>query len=222
MNLDRIDQQPGELNQLESALAERHDELARVVTDLRHLYETYCEKARADVSILTEENAGLRQALAEKEQQESDTDVDARPPEVLQEIDSLKAENHGLRQRLQEREDLLDELRQEAEAPREAFDVESYESELNRYRQQLEADRQKLNAEMQQLRTRNEEVDEATREMEMEFSRERAELARERTRLERLREEVRAELEHMQRGTPMRESMMSVHRLRESINSKGN
>jgi hypothetical protein len=56
--------------------------------------------------------------------------------------------------------------------------------------------------------------------MEMAMSKERAELARERMRLDRLREEVRGELERMQRDNPMRESLATVSKLREEINSK--
>jgi chromosome segregation ATPase len=204
------------LDQIESALAGGYADLARIATELRQLHEEYCEQARVNLATLVEENQELHRRLSEKDGQYSDTAVDARLPAVMQELQSLKAENHRLRRDLGEREALLEEQRQEA-APPEAGDLESFEAELNRYRQQLAADRQKLNVELQHIRQRNEELDEATREMEMEFSRERAELARERTRLERLREEVRAELERVQRDMPMRESMMSVHRLRESI-----
>jgi DNA repair exonuclease SbcCD ATPase subunit len=211
-------QQPYGLDALESALAEKHGDLAQVAADLRQLNEEFCERARVNLATLVEENEGLRRLLAEKEAN-SGTVADANPLDLdaVQEFEKLRAENQRLRRGLEEKEELLDGLRREAEAPREAVDLESFEAELNRYRQQLESDRQKVNAELQHLRTRNEELDEATREMEMEFSRERAELARERTKLERLREEVRAELERMQRDVPMRESMMSVHRLRESI-----
>jgi hypothetical protein len=201
------------LDQLESALAERHADLAHIAADLRQLYERYCEQARSNLATRVEENEALRGKLA---QPANDTVVDAKAPELLEELQEQKAENQRLRRDLQENEQLLAELRQEA-GPREAADLDSFEAELNRYRQQLEADRQKVNAELQHLRTRNEELDEATREMEMEFSRERADLARERTKLERLREEVRAELERVQRDLPMRESMMSVHGLRESL-----
>jgi DNA repair exonuclease SbcCD ATPase subunit len=221
LDLDAVagNQQPHGLDQLESVLADRHEDLTRVATDLRQLYEDYCTQARVSVATLVRENEELRRLLGENGREEVDTVVDPRLPEVLQEVEKLRAENHHLRRGLQEKEELLDELRREAE-PREAVDLESFEAELNRYRQQLEADRQKVNAELQHLRTRNEELDEATREMEMEFSRERAELARERTKLERLREEVRAELERMQRDVPMRESMMSVNRLRDSITQR--
>jgi hypothetical protein len=73
---------------------------------------------------------------------------------------------------------------------------------------------------MEQIKTRNQELDDATREMEMDFSRERAELARERTRLERLREEVRVETERLQRDHGVRESLVSVQRLREGFSPK--
>src|SRR5262249_27266187 len=68
-----------------------------------------------------------------------------------------------------------------------------------------------------QLRLRNDEVDEATRDMELQLSRERAELARERTRLERLREEVKSDLEKLQRESGMRDSLTPVQRLRGEI-----
>ena len=104
--------------------------------------------------------------------------------------------------------------------PASEADVDSIEAELNEFRKQLEVDRQKLNAEIQQIRTRNEELDEATREMEMEMSRERAELARERQRLERLRDEVKVDLERLQRDGGMRESLAPVQRLREEMHNK--
>ena len=77
-----------------------------------------------------------------------------------------------------------------------------------------------MNAEIEQLRFRNQELDEATREMEMEMSRESAELARERTRLDRLRDEVRHELERVQRDGGVRQSLVPVQRLREEMTQR--
>ena len=96
-------------------------------------------------------------------------------------------------------------------------DPESYESELNRFRKELEADRNKLNGEITSLRVRNQELDEATREMEMEMSRERAEMARERIRLDRLRDEIKVDMERMQREQEVRGTLGAVHKLREEI-----
>jgi DNA repair exonuclease SbcCD ATPase subunit len=212
-----VDQPDPDLRQLEASLAERHAELAHVVNELGQLYNVFAERSRTDIATLINENEGLRKELVEKDQRASDTVSDAGFPEFLQELELFKEENQRLRELLQEKQELLEEARRDAEAPREPIDLDSYEAELHRDRQQLEADRQKLNKELQQVRLRNEDLDEARREMEMEFSRERADLARERTRLERLREEVRAELERFQRDGGVRESLMSVHRLRESI-----
>ncbi|MBI3408100.1 MAG: FHA domain-containing protein [Planctomycetes bacterium] len=97
------------------------------------------------------------------------------------------------------------------------LDLENYETELNQYRHQLETDRTRLNAEIEQLRGRNHELDQATREMEMEMSRERAELARERTRLDRLRDEVKTDLERMQRDASVRQDLAPVQKLREEL-----
>jgi hypothetical protein len=124
---------------------------------------------------------------------------------------------------MEEKEAALQELQQQVQ-PRDpetsGFDLAAYETELNRYRQQLETDRAKLNSEIEQLRQRNQELDEATREMEMELSRERAELARERTRLDRMREEVKGELERVQRDGTMRQNLAPVHKLRDEITQR--
>lgn len=146
-------------------------------------------------------------------------------------IAKLRQDNEQLRKlvgdkdkMLQERDKQVSELQRRLErsgsAASEAVDLETYEAELNRYRQQLDSDRARLTGEMDALRQRNAELDEATREMEMEMSRERAELARERMRLDRLRDEVRSEMERMQREAGVRESLASVHKLREEMNGK--
>ena len=70
------------------------------------------------------------------------------------------------------------------------------------------------------LRDRNKELDEAIREMEMEMSKERAELGRERIRLERVREEVKADAERLQRELAVRDSMAPVQKLRDELAQK--
>ena len=132
---------------------------------------------------------------------------------------------------LQEKDSAALDLRQQLEqvkeqapsvpaARSENMDLERYEAELNQFRQQLESDRAKLSKEFEQLRLRNAELDEATREMEMAMSKERAELGRERIRLDRLREEVRNDVERAQRDGGMRESLAPVNKLREEITQK--
>jgi adenylate cyclase len=164
-------------------------------------------------------------------------------------VEELRKDNDLLRLLLDEKEQVLEQLRQELQsrqgepgqgdpgqrqpdqgdpgqgqpaAPRSAhsLDLDSYEAELNRDRQQLEAERGKLNQEIEQLRVRNEELDGATREMEMEMSKERADLARERVRLDRLREEIRSEVERVQRDAGIRETLAPVHKLREELAQK--
>ena len=70
------------------------------------------------------------------------------------------------------------------------------------------------------LRERNKELDEAIREMEMEMSKERAELGRERIRLERVRDEVKADSERLQRELAVRDSMAPVQKLRDELMQK--
>jgi pSer/pThr/pTyr-binding forkhead associated (FHA) protein len=137
-------------------------------------------------------------------------------------LEKLKAENECLSQLLQSKEQEIGTLKKDATpvAPgtlRES-DLENYEAELNQYRRQLDTDRAKLNVEIEQVRQRNVELDESVRDMEMDMSRERAELARERMRLDRLREEVRIEMERLQRDGGVRESLVSVQKLREEMN----
>ena len=210
-----LEQQRLAQEQAEKSLREQRAELVRMMADLRHMHDTIRSQKGVDVLALREENEHLRSQLTQSPSGSS--------PKLLAEIKELQEENLRLRQLLQEQRELLEELKKTQvvpAAPRESADLDHYEAELNTYRQHLEADRQKLDEEMEQIKVRNQELDEATREMEMEFSRERAELARERTRLERLREEVRVETERLQRDNGMRESLVSVQRLREGISPK--
>jgi hypothetical protein len=189
-----------------------------MMADLRKMHDAIRSQKNADVQALLEENERLKMQLSE-----SAGNAAGEPsPKLLDEIKELQEENLRLRDLLQEQRELLEELKNApaARAPRDNADLENFETELNRYQQELEADRQKLDEETEQIKVRSQELDEATREMEMEFSRERAELARERTRLERLREEVRVETERMQRDGSVRESLVSVQRLRDGMNQK--
>ncbi len=225
-----LEKQRAALGQAEAALREQRSELGRMMGDLRALQEAIKKQQGANVQALTSENEELRRMLDEYERRLVEL-VDNRPADLSKDVADLKAENEELRQLLAEKEGLINELRErieklqaqpkvEAAAPRESMDLESYEAELNQYRQQLEVDRAKLNKEIEQLRSRNAELDDATREMEMEMSKERAELGRERIRLDRLREEVRSELERIQRDATMKESLAPVHKLREEMIQK--
>src|SRR5438067_192552 len=105
---------------------------------------------------------------------------------------------------LERAQGLLEEQR--AELARWIADLQSVQASLG---QEGAGDGQPLIAENEELR-----------EMEMEMSRERAELARERQRLERLRDEVKVDLERLQRDGGMRESLAPVQRLREEMHGK--
>ena len=54
----------------------------------------------------------------------------------------------------------------------------------------------------------------------MEMSKERAELARERMRLERVREEIKTDMDKMQREASVRDSLAGVQKLRDEMNGK--
>ena len=171
------------------------------------------EDARAEVDL-------LRELLEDREKQLGEAQVQLATKGAGEgDLDSIVAENDLLKKLLAEKDELVDELRVKA-APKpakSATELERYESELNEDRRQLEAERSKLHTEIEALRQRNQELDEATRELEMEMSRERAELARERMRMERMRDELKTDMEKMQREMGVRESLAPVQRLRDEM-----
>jgi chromosome segregation ATPase len=225
-----LEQQRAALSQAEVALREQRSELSRMMSDLRGLQESIKKQQGADVQALTRENEELRGLLEDYERRLADM-VASQALDQSKDLENLKGENELFRQLLEEKDGLVQDLKHQVEelknrpeakpaAVPQDMDLESFETELNQYRQQLEVDRAKLNKEIEQLRFRNAELDEATREMEMEMSKERAELARERTRLDRMREEVRSELERVQRDATMRDSLAPVQKLREEMAQK--
>ncbi len=168
------------------------------------------DELRSEINLLHEELERTEAKLHDVQVPPASDDSNA--------IAALAAENEDLKRIVAEKARLIEEL--EAEGPgaeKSESDLTRYESELNVFRRQLEGDRAKLNKEVEMLRERNQELDEAVREMEMELSKERAELARERIRLERVREEVKGDMERLQREAAMRDSMASVQKLRDEL-----
>lgn len=199
-----------------------------------------------ELAILKSENESLRMSLAKAEtsaaapgvdndevQQENkvlrrlldEAEADLRqfkngaPAASDVDVGAFQKELEALRGELAEKVNLIAELKEDAKNIA-VGDPESYEAELNRFRKELEADRTRLNKEIESLRQRNCELDDATRELEMELSRERAEMARERIRLDRLRDEVKADMERLQRDQENRGALGGVQKLREEIAQK--
>jgi pSer/pThr/pTyr-binding forkhead associated (FHA) protein len=196
-----------------ATLDSRVSDLARENEDLRHLLhdaEAKLEKAEQTHSMRPSSGAGFGSGfgLAEKHDNPADFEL-------------LNNEIRLLKELLGEKDIEIRELT-EASDKSSMGDTETYEAELNRFRKELEADRNKLNDEITSLRVRNQELDEATREMEMEMSRERAEMARERIRLDRLRDEIKVDMERMQREQEVRGTLGAVHKLRDEIKANGN
>lgn len=236
------------LAHVEAGLDEQRQSLALLMGEMAKIHKalqashgqagSQVSSAASDKA-LGDENAKLKTRIRELESQVARSRDRGNDSELLRHLRLLESEEPGadpavqarlqgeidqLNQLLQEREKEIDALKKQAtpvaKGTLRESDLENYESELNQYRRQLETDREKLNAEIEQLRERNAELDEAVREMEMEMSRERAELARERTRLDRMREDVRLEMERLQRDGPVRESLASVQKLREEMNQR--
>jgi len=232
----------GELRQLQEELRRPHKaELQTLAAEnerLRHAVTEYAarltqpaetEAPTRELDDARAEAELLRELLDERERQLAELHNllgTAEPAGSLGASEArlapLQAENDLLKQLLAEKDSLVEELREKA-APKpakSASELERYEAELNEYRLQMEADQGKLTRELEQLRVRNQELDDATREMEMEMSRERAEMGRERIRVERMRDELKTDMEKMQREMSVRECLAPVQRLRDEMAQK--
>src|SRR5262249_16246256 len=211
------------ITQAENAMREQRNVLTRMMTELRQIQENVSKQQCEELEALRRENEELRAALELREHQQASAWADAPAPHA-DELNELRAGIDDLHRQLQEKDALLHELQEKQanpeDTPQPIGDVDAYEAELNQFRRQLEADRQALNQEIEQMRQRNTELDEATREMELELSRERAELSRERARVDRVREEVRLELDRMQRDNTVRERLAPVNRLKEEMSGR--
>lgn len=213
-------------------LRAENQQLRQILTEHEQRLAAEHTAAPPDLQQLRDENELLRQLLQEKDkfveeirQMPAPTAGDVAP-ELRERLDSQEKEIQQLRDAAATLEKQLAEQRQQQAAapalpPLEDMDLDSLEAELNRERQRIHAERAKLNKEIESLRVRNTELDEATRELEMELSRERAEMARERIRLDRMREEIKSEMERLQRDGGVRESLNSVQRLREEMKTAG-
>lgn len=216
----------------DAELREENNQLRQILTEYeqRLAAEPSTPDASTDAQ-LREENELLRQLLQEKEKAIEDVRRHASngsaetPQDVRQQLEAQELELTRLQQIVGKLEQqLIEEQARKAqadEAPAENLDLDSLEAELNRERRQIAAERAKLGKEIESLRSRNAELDDATRELEMELSRERAEMARERMRLDRMRDEIKNEIERLQRDGGVRESLASVQRLREDIKTAG-
>ncbi len=246
----KLDEQRAAAGQKDAQLKAQRSELTRMMTELKRMQEEFRQHQKVDVQEILLENQTLREQVQAFEQRpveqraapdhglleqlraENETLrqlLHAAPApakgdplsaeelnRILHDMELVRAENDQLRQLLGEREPAAEDQ----EPPKQANDLESYETELNEFRRQLETDRSRMVQEIEQLRLRNQDLDEARREMEMELSRERAELARERMRLDRMRDEVKSDMDRMQRELSVRDSMAQVQKLRDEINQK--
>jgi chromosome segregation ATPase len=220
--LARLGEQQTALAQVEETVRRQRQDLGDVLIALQEGRPAGDSASEGEVRQLRAEMEQLKQFLAtvEHEREQAATAL----AEAQAAATTTAADNTGevelLRRQLKEMDALLEEARAKPAEPPVEKDVDSYEADLNEFRRQLESDRSKLTKEIEQLRARNKELDETTRELELEMSRERAELARERQRLERLRDDVRQELERIQRDGGLRDRLTPVQNLRDEINQR--
>jgi hypothetical protein len=85
------------------------------------------------------------------------------------------------------------------------------------FRRQLEADRLEVAEQIELVRERQDEVEELGRRTELELARERAMLSRERVQLDRLREEIRIDMERLQRESGARQALSVLQKLNDEI-----
>jgi chromosome segregation ATPase len=114
---------------------------------------------------------------------------------------TLREEITSLRQQLDEEIALIERLQRATPEPApvtpDPTELAAYETELNEFRQQLQADRLELDQEIQQLRDQDDLVIAAPQALPMQM-RERAPLAGQRSQLDRLRDELRVEMERLE------------------------
>lgn len=206
-----VDEIRDENQVLRRLLQEAESELAEV-----RKVAAEAERPAREAEKLRNENDLLHKLLHEKDAIVDELKAAGANAADPTELSQLRNELRTLEERLREKEELVEELKRDAERIP-GGDPDGYEAELNRFRKELEQDRTRLNKEIESLRFRNQELDEATREMEMELSRERAEMARERIRLDRLRDEVKADMERLQREQEVRGTLGSVQKLRDEL-----
>lgn len=210
-----------ENDQLRQLLAECEQRLANAPT-LRQV-EQIVGELRAENDTLRMQLQERNEAIALLQRAPAEGRSEAETPVIdalRSELDGLRDEHEILRQLLEEKEQLVATMQAKPAPPKTANDLEAYEAELNQFRAQLENDRNRVQDEWEQIKQRNDELDEATREMEMSLSRERAELARERIRIDRMREELKSDVERLQREMVVRDTLAPVQKLRDEIQKK--
>jgi chromosome segregation ATPase len=205
----------------EAALKQKHIELIGTIDELKEMQQHFVTEHEAERDDLLHQIAELRQLLAE--QTGTSTEADGTVP-ADETVEELRNEIFKLRKRVMDQDALIQGFRGERSLPASelggALDTASYEVELNLQRRQLELDRIALNAEIRQAQQMKAEVEAGAREMELELSRERASLSRERAWLDRLREEVRIELERVRREAGVRDRLAPFQTLLEQTRGK--
>jgi DNA repair exonuclease SbcCD ATPase subunit len=207
----------------EETLNERRMEIGQLVAELQALRGSALPGQSGEVESLRREVEELHQLLVERERELAEAGT-AHDADKEQKFTTLEEENRRLCRQIEEKNRQVEMLRNELEellqASPEAREAKDYEEEINEFRRQLQSDRQSLNEEIRQLQIRNTELNEAARQSELELSRERAHLARERAQLDRLRDEIRQELERAQREAGVRERLAPVQRLKDEMSDR--
>jgi len=221
-----------------AAWEKQRDDLHLEINTLkRQMQENACEleQARAELAAQRdalqaelEAQAGQLQAewAAQVEQKRAAVAAEAASSngEMMNEVRRLRDQVAVLTRQLEEKEAQIGSLRVEtersAEARAKALDFENYEAELNDFRQQLESDRRELDEQLELLAQRKADLNDASRNAEVEMSRERAMLSRERVQLDRMRDEIRMEMERIQREAGSRDALGAIHKLTDEMSSR--
>jgi predicted nucleic acid-binding Zn-ribbon protein len=165
------------------------------------------EGLQAELEQLRQENKELRKTIEEvkvilKEADENEQKLLARHKELEQQLAEKDTQIQELSQQLAEIEEQISkgELVYRSATPKSRSELEEWADELERENARLAQERKLLEEERRQLHEDEQALQVQMRESERQMARERALLARQRHELERLHEEIRNQLELMQRG----------------------
>lgn len=157
------------------------------------------------------ENQELRSIIAELQQELENvaTKNDQGWADKQKEYDSLIDEKNEMIRQLHVRLQELEQIAAKPPTPKEE-ELIAMSEELERERCQLQQERKTLDDEQQQLREDSEVMNQEMRQMEVQMAKERADLARQRIEIQRLNDEIRHELERVEKDRGLSDRLVQL------------
>ncbi len=212
-----------ETEHLRKLLIARNREIAKAAEEQIQetaAFDQHKQQLRVEIDVLTQRLHDQTRAV---EELRAEATIPAKSLHT-EELAALRSQVSELSKLLAERDRQVEALqampRPAAVAQPDAIDFTTYETDLNEFRRQLEADRVELDEQLEYLQSRQSDLEGAAREAEVEMSRERATISRERAQLDRMREEIRVEVERLQREGGARAALGAVNKLAEEMSAR--